>query len=122
MKKNILKNPLLYIVLVFVLIGTFYGYKTIIGRVIDTENNMDSFAQCLSKKGAVMYGTETCPYCVKQKNLFGDSFIYVNYIDCQKNPQECVGLSGVPTWKINGKLYPGLKSLEQLSELSGCVL
>ncbi|MEI8253857.1 MAG: hypothetical protein WCG25_09235 [bacterium] len=36
-----------------------------------------------------MYGTETCSHCIAQKELFGDSFKYINYIDCVKDPNSC---------------------------------
>ena len=40
--------------------------------------NYDSFAQCLTDNGAVMYGTYWCSYCNAQKGDFGDAFIYFN--------------------------------------------
>lgn len=125
MKKNILKNPLFYIFIFLVLIGSFYLFKSALtGSVIYTPIPGNSFAQCLTQKGAVMYGTEWCGFCNKQKDVFGSDFKNVNYVDCDKDKEECVssGVRGYPTWKINGELSPGLKSLEQLSALSGCEL
>jgi glutaredoxin len=84
----------------------------------------DGFAQCLTESDAKMYGTEWCSFCKKQKALFGDSFQYVDYIDCDKNNQECTesGITGYPTWKIKGENYPGVQSFERLSSLTGCKL
>jgi glutaredoxin len=84
----------------------------------------DQFAQCLTEKNVVMYGTEWCSHCKNQKVMFGNSFQYVDYIDCDKNKNECVnaGVEGYPTWKINGKNYPGEQSLNKLSSLTGCKL
>ncbi len=81
-----------------------------------------SLAQCLTEKGATMYGTEWCGYCKRQKELFGDDFKDINYIDCDKNSQECnmMGIDGYPTWIINNEKYPGLQSFEKLASLTGC--
>ena len=56
-----------------------------------------------------MYGAEWCSHCKNQKKLFGNSFQYVNYVDCDKNSKECkeAGISGYPTWKVNGQNYSG---------------
>lgn len=89
----------------------------------------DDFAKCLTESGAKMYGAYWCPHCKSQKEMFGSSFQYINYIECapggdDADPMACqaAGISGYPTWIINGQKYPGSKSLEQLSELSGCQL
>ncbi len=85
---------------------------------------LDDFAQCLTEKGATMYGTAWCSHCKNQKELFGNSFKYVDYVDCDYNKQECLdnGVRGYPTWKINGENYPGEQSLYKLASLSGCDL
>lgn len=63
----------------------------------DTDN-LDNLATCLNEKWIIMYGTETCPYCLKQKELFGDSFKKINYINCMEEPIKCseVGIEGIP--------------------------
>ncbi|MBT4805212.1 hypothetical protein HON71_03495 [Candidatus Woesearchaeota archaeon] len=84
----------------------------------------DTFAQCLTEKGVKMYGTEWCSHCKNQKAAFGNSFQFVDYVDCDKNKNECslAGVEGYPTWKINGKNYPGEQQLNKLASLSGCEL
>jgi glutaredoxin len=84
----------------------------------------DSFAKCLTEKGAAMYGTEWCSHCRNQKKMFGDSFQYVYYVDCDRNRDECLraGVRGYPTWVIDGELYPGEQQLFRLASLSGCEL
>ena len=87
-------------------------------------SDYNTFAKCLTEKGVVMYGTEWCGYCKNQKKLFGASFQLVDYVDCDKDKAACnaAGVSGYPTWVINGKSYPGVQSLDKLSSLSGCGL
>ncbi|MFH1474201.1 MAG: thioredoxin domain-containing protein [Candidatus Aenigmatarchaeota archaeon] len=84
----------------------------------------DEFAKCLTDSGAVMYGTEWCGHCQNQKAMFGNSFSYVNYVDCDNNKLLCdnAGVEGYPTWRIDANNYPGEKTLQALSDLSGCSL
>ena len=71
-----------------------------------------------------MYGTDWCHYCKEQKKLFGKSFKFADYINCDKNKEVCLieGVKGYPTWKINGESYPGVQNLETLANLTGCNL
>ncbi len=89
---------------------------------------LDNFAQCLSAAGMKFYGSEYCGWCSQQKDLFGDSFQYIAYVDCvdpqtEQWSQECVAeeIDATPTWLVpSGEKSAGYKSLEQLSEISGC--
>jgi len=87
-------------------------------------SDLDKFAECLSEKGATMYGAEWCGHCKNQKEMFDASFKYVNYVECPDNPDVCVsaGIKGYPTWIVNGLPYAGEQSFERLSELTGCSL
>ncbi|RMF07355.1 hypothetical protein D6764_00055 [Candidatus Woesearchaeota archaeon] len=85
----------------------------------------DDLAKCLSEKGTVMYGTEWCPHCKEQKKMFGSSFQYVNYVDCDRQRETCLreGVKGYPTWKFaDGSTAEGTTSLYTLSQRSGCTL
>jgi len=81
----------------------------------------DTFAKALTEEGVKMYGTEWCSHCKSQKELFGASFQYINYIDCDKESNICdaAEVKGFPTWEIDGRLYPGEQSFEELSLYSG---
>lgn len=90
-----------------------------------TNPGLDLFAQCLADKGVIMYGAYWCSHCQNQKSLFGDSFKYVNYVECTSSPGKCssAGVSGYPTWIFtDGKKLEGEQKLEILSQESGCVL
>lgn len=88
------------------------------------------FAQCLTDNGVVMYGTYWCPHCQNQKEMFGDSWEFVNYIECSLperagQTQICKedGITGYPTWKFSdGSELKGEVTLEQLALKSGCSL
>jgi glutaredoxin len=86
-----------------------------------------ALAEHLSKQGAKMYGAYWCPHCSNQKQFFGEkAFSKINYIECDprgKNPQvnlcRSAKITGFPTWEINGKMYQGMRSLNDLATLSG---
>lgn len=88
----------------------------------------DNFAKCITSKGATFYGATWCGHCQNQKKMFGDSFQHVNYIECadadggQTDACEFAGITGYPTWDINGEKIPGEMPLEKLSEKTGCSL
>jgi hypothetical protein len=90
----------------------------------------DAFAKCLGAKQAKMYGAFWCPHCAEQKELFGPSFKYAPYIECgitgQKGIQQVckdANIQHFPTWTFaNGTRFDGKKSLEFLSDQTGCSL
>ena len=88
--------------------------------VPNTEH--DDFAKFLTSEGIAMAGTEWCPHCKDQKELFGDSFQYVDYHDCDVDVTWCndKNVQGYPTWVFSdGQLYPGTRDIDQLKSLSG---
>jgi glutaredoxin len=111
-----------------VIVALIFLYNYYIGFK-PAQGKYDNFAKCLTEKGAVMYGADWCPHCKEQKNMFGSSFSYIKYVNCDPNNQrtqikECVeqGIKGYPTWKINGKVLEGTQPLDKLADASGCEL
>ncbi|HIK28779.1 MAG: hypothetical protein N3E45_12750 [Oscillatoriaceae bacterium SKW80] len=92
-----------------------------------SESAEIALARHLKSKGAKMYGAFWCRHCQMQKQLFGEeAFAIIDYIECDARgenarPQLCKAarIQGYPTWEINGKLYPGMQTLEKLADLSG---
>jgi glutaredoxin len=110
------------IVIIIVVIAIIAITSVSIAHWESTNENYDNFAKCLTEKGVVIYGSATCPHCQDQKKMFGDSFKYINYIECSNDPR-CAqaGVQYVPTWSINGTLQPaGGKTIQELSSLTGC--
>ena len=111
------------VVALIVIAGLFATYTGLF--VADgSSGKYDDFAKCLTSKGVVMYGSQYCSHCANQEKMFGDSFRYVTYVECSSQLELCneKGITGTPTWIINGQTYPGEQSLQRLSELSGCPL
>jgi len=102
-----------------IIIALFFGILII---AAGCGKNYDSFAQCLTEKGAAMYGADWCTHCQEQKKMFGSSFKYVDYVNCDFNEGECIkkGIKGYPTWIINETDYRGVQSLQKLGYLTGC--
>ena len=82
-------------------------------------------ADHLSRSGAKLYSTYWCPYCGKQKEMFQSAVSRLEIIECDPNgenaqPDRCnqANVSSYPTWEINGQMYRGLRSLEELAMIS----
>jgi glutaredoxin len=81
----------------------------------------------LKHQGATMYAASWCGYCHKQLNLFGgEAAAILDKVECDPNgensrPDLCRqnDVKAFPTWQINGQLYSGLRSLDELADLSG---
>lgn len=81
----------------------------------------EDLAKCISEK-ATLYFSTGCSACAKQKDLFGDSYKYLEKVDCVVFPEKCreAGLRAVPTWIINGEIIEGVQKLDKLKELTNC--
>ena len=84
----------------------------------------DDFAQCLTDEGMVMYGTDWCSACNSQKEMFGESFDFIEFVNCDFHKDECneLGVTGYPTWMLNDEQAGnrGSKAFDELAQLSGC--
>ena len=112
---------------IFLLAGGIYLFK---GENSVEPGKYDDFAKCLSEKGVKMYGAYWCSHCLNQKKMFGSSWKYVNYIECDprgddSDPEACkaAGVNGFPTWIFqDGTKNEGEISLRELSLKTDCVL
>lgn len=115
--------------------GTWLVQTMFNGDTVE-DGTYTEFAQCLTDEGCVMFGSAKCQYCAKTREAFGDAFEYVTEIECLpteegNDAERCIEeqIEKTPTWAkedVNGniidQLEPGYKSLEELSEWSGCPL
>jgi hypothetical protein len=91
------------------------------------QPSLESFARCLQTQQVRMYGTDTCQMCNVQKKLFGESWSFVDYVDCQQQPALCSAgaIVAYPTWARlkNGAIvvrHEGVMTTKELAEWSGC--
>jgi len=96
------------------------------------KQELQPFAKCLSDRGVVMFGSEKCPFCQRQKELFGSSFQNIRYIDCDTEDVDCAEQSVVslPTWiwfEVLGsggrgkeiERHTGVLTLQELAAMTG---
>lgn len=106
-------------VIVFLFLLAFYLYSS------QSSGEYTSFAKCLTSKGISMGGTDWCHNCAEQKKMFGKSFKYIDYHNCDKERNWCneKGIYAYPTWIMpeGGKLV-GVQELSELAFVSGCEL
>ena len=94
---------------------------------VESEVN-DNLAKCITESGAKMYGAFWCGHCKSQKAMFGDSWKFINYIECsspdgrgQTNVCANAGITGYPTWEFaDGTRKSGAIPLEELKRISNC--
>jgi len=89
---------------------------------------LDAFAKCLTENGVSMFGADDCTWCNRQKELFGESFVLVDYVNCRQSEVKCQvkSLEGMPTWTQHAKdgtelkRNAGVLTLRELEDFSGC--
>ena len=86
-----------------------------------------ALAEHLTARGAVIYTAWWCPHCHEQKELFGrQAAARLKGVECASdglNSQTALceqkKVQGFPSWELNGKIDSGVKSLNELADLSG---
>lgn len=122
------KLTIITVIVIIIGVGTWFAVTQ--WNKSEKETPMDTFTKCLTEKGVNLYTTYWCPHCTEQKKLFGESLKYVNVVECDpqgENAQiakcEEKGVTSIPAWEFEtGKLDVGVKTIEQLSEKTGCLL
>ena len=97
--------------------------------IVTSESTKETieFAKYLKDNGVVKYSAYWCPNCLNQSELFGkQAYKELNVVECARDgidsqTQLCIDkeIKGFPTWEINGKLFLGVLSINELSELTG---
>ena len=119
------RNWIIFILLIFIIVGGVYYFTN---KEVE-PGKYDEFAKCLTTNGAKMYGAFWCPHCQKEKEEFGKSWQYINYIECS-NPdrsqtQICTaaGVNSYPTWEFLDKSrLEGFISLQELAKKTNCTI
>jgi len=85
------------------------------------------FAKFLKENNIVMYSAYWCPHCHDQKQLFGkEATEELTVVECAKDGQnnqyqlcQTKGISGFPSWEINGEILSGTMDLNDLATMTG---
>ena len=129
-EKKVKSNNLKIYFLIFLVILIIVGYLYYTPGVDAESGKYDLFAQCVNNSGAKMYGAYWCSHCKTQKESFGDSFSFINYVECslpnnagQNEICKEAGVDSYPTWEFgDGLRINGFVTLEKLAERTGCEL
>ena len=85
-------------------------------------------ADALKKRGVEFYGAYWCRFCDEQRKVLGSAALErINYVECDVggaggDPALCAAakVEAYPSWATpDGKIYSGVRSLEQLEVLAG---
>ena len=93
----------------------------------ESTNESLALAKFLKNKGVIKYSAYWCPNCLHQSELFGkQAYKELNVVECARDgknsqTQLCIDkkIQGFPSWEINGKIILGVKTLQELSDLTG---
>ncbi len=91
-----------------------------------SSNSATELAEHLSQIGAVQYSAYWCPHCHDQKELFGkEASLKLTIVECAEDGKnskselcKSKGITGFPSWEINGEIKSGVKSLNELADWS----
>ena len=122
-RKKLTKKIIVYSILIIIIFGV--TYMAIVNA--KKPGKYDNFAKCLTEKDVKFYGSFQCPACAQQKQKFGKSMKYVDYIECGPLGQQTkicndANIDAYPTWIRDTDVKKGVLSFEELSQLSGCNL
>jgi hypothetical protein len=126
-----MKSSTSWIIITLVTILVIGGIVVLTGK---QAKPYSEFATCLEESGAVFHGAWWCPHCASQKALFKGGKKDLPYNECSNSDkstkQACADLNigieggtGFPTWQFAGDRFEaGAKTLQELSEATGCEL
>jgi len=89
---------------------------------IEQIQKLKDFVDCLENKGVKIYGLSNHTATLLQLNLLG-RYSTKLYVSCDgDNLQSCInaGVTQVPSVVINGKVEPGVKTIEWFERQTGC--
>ncbi|MFA6022590.1 MAG: hypothetical protein WC781_00720 [Candidatus Pacearchaeota archaeon] len=118
------KKIMTFVAIAFVIVICIAYYLSF----IESNKNYEDIAKCLTSKNVTMYGSIFCSHCQEEKKTFGDSWKYVNYVECSmvNLPGEnefCISkkIEAYPTWEFpNGSRKVGFISPEELGKITNC--
>lgn len=113
-------------------VGVVVALQLALGGVLERrpENpRVAALVDHLEITGARYYGASWCGSCARQTRMFGASAGRLPYVECSPQgrggpvARECAvaGVSSYPSWEINGLVYPGIHTPQELAGLSGFV-
>ncbi|MDX1917607.1 MAG: hypothetical protein SFT81_00485 [Candidatus Caenarcaniphilales bacterium] len=95
--------------------------------VAEDPRAVEALAKCLRATRATMYGTSKCGHCLAQKEMFGEYFKYIRFVDCRRDKassDECYKskVGKFPQWNFTttDKVIVREADLDTIAMTSGC--
>ena len=117
-KKTINSIVTIVVILGAVLIALFIIHANATGKAIQSGSLPEDTAKYIGEN-SVVYVQPGCHFCEEQEAMFGDKWQYINATNLTYDVATQQGITGTPTWVINGQKYPGVQSIETLEQLTG---
>ncbi len=114
------KTMVSFVFLILLIFGLYFftdWFSKVTGYV-SGEDEKTILAQCLDFQESELYVEENCAQCAKQIGEFGSAIKFLEIVDCTEI--KCEGLREIPAWYINGSVYYGYKTLNELEDISNC--
>lgn len=108
------------------LLSAVAGFRRHATPIITTSSTRRALAltKSLKELDARLLGAYWCSHCHEQKQILGkQAMANIPYIECSSDLHAGIDLCddaevpGYPTWKIDGRLFPGVKSMEELERI-----
>jgi glutaredoxin len=111
------KDKLILISIIVIIIAIIVIITVLKDNGVVDEETM----QCIADNSKLIV-SPTCGHCADQKKILGEALNKFELLDVTENPNlwEDYDLIGVPTWIINDKTHPGVKTPKELKKLTGC--
>ncbi|MBU0957843.1 MAG: hypothetical protein KKF56_03460 [Nanoarchaeota archaeon] len=115
------KSNLILIITAIILVILIFLINLSLDEKDSEDNSQENYLSCIYSK-AKLYTSRECEECSMQKNIILAHLDKLTIIDCTTANQDCINkkIRKTPTWEINNQLYPGIKSIAQLKQLTGC--
>ena len=112
-KKSIKIYSILVIIVIVIIL--------IISYTKGNGNSDEKTIQCIADNSLFIV-KEGCSACASQKKILEGYLDKFEMVDCAYETEKCVelGIERVPTWIIDNEEYVGVKSIDELKELTGC--
>jgi len=112
MKKDLVISILIVVLVVILAVGIM-SFKS---RDISVDEDI---TKCIGEK-ATLYTQLGCHACETQENILGENKENINIVDCFYEREKCGDIRVTPSWKIDGKILEGVRSIDELKNLTGC--
>jgi len=109
------KEILIFVIIIATVISIIFLIKYVRGN----GNHNEELMRCIAQNSKIIV-SPTCGACAYQKEILNDYLNLFEIININQEIGNQYNLKGVPTWIINEQTYAGVRSVEQLKELTGC--